>query len=128
MIDVCGLGDRQLAMRAVDDYERRGHSLGRLGLSAERLHRPGQSATHTVLELLARRRHGGRVSDTWFERLVERCLTIPGLPPWVRQHEVRDPAGNLIGRPDLACPQLLLGVEAHSRAFHFGQRDRKSVV
>ena len=27
-----------------------------------------------------------------------------------------------IGRLDLACPDLLLGVEAHSKRFHFGER------
>ncbi|WP_117000885.1 type IV toxin-antitoxin system AbiEi family antitoxin domain-containing protein [Desertimonas flava] len=122
VIDVSSLGDRDLAVRSVDDFERRGASLQWLGLTAERLHRPGQSGTRMVFELLARRRSGGRVPDTWFERLVERCVAIPGLPPWVRQHDVRDASGNLIGRPDLACPALLLGVEAHSRAFHFGQR------
>lgn len=122
VIDVAGLGDRDLAVRAVDDLERRGSSLNWLGRSAERLHRPGQSGTNVVFDVLARRRDGGRVPDTWFERLVERCLSIPGLPPWFRQYEVRDAAGGLIGRPDLACPALQLGVEAHSRTFHFGQR------
>ena len=33
-----------------------------------------------------------------------------------------DGGGRLIGRLDLACPEVLLGVEAHSREFHFGQR------
>lgn len=121
VVDVAGLGDLDLALRAVDDLQRRA-SLNWLGLTAERLHRPGLSGTRVVLELIARRRGGGRVPDTWFERLVERCLAIPGLPPWYPQYEVRDESGRLLGRPDLACPALLLGVEAHSRAFHFGQR------
>lgn len=122
VVDVSGLGDWDLAVRAVDDFERRGGSLKWLGRTAERLHRPGQSGTATVFELLARRRVGGRVPDTWFERLVERCIATPGLPPWVRQYEIRDAGGNVVARPDLACPTLLLAVEAHSRAFHFGQR------
>ncbi len=119
VVDVCGLGDPALALRAVDDFERRRASLNWLRLTAERLHRPGQSGTGTVLRLLERRQLGGRVSDTWFERLVERCLAAPGLPPWVRQHEIHH-EGQFVARVDLACPALLLAVEAHSRQFHFG--------
>jgi hypothetical protein len=122
VVDVCGLGDRDLALRSVDDFERRGFSLNWLRLTAERLHRPGQSGTRVVRDLLDRRQTGGRVPDTWFERLVEHCLAMAGLPPWVRQHEVFDDTGARLGRLDLACPDLLLGVEAHSKRFHFGQR------
>ena len=120
-VDVCGLADADLALRAVDHFQRKGHSLNWLRLTAERIHRPGQSGTRVVRELLNQRQQGGRVPDTWFERLVERCLAIPGLPPWVPQFEVFDDGGRLVGRPDLACPQLLYGVEAHSREFHFGR-------
>ena len=120
VVDVCGLGDRDLAQRAVDDFERRRARLNWLRMTAQRLHRPGQSGTRVALELLDRRQTGGRVPDSWFERLVERCLAIPGLPPWIRQHEVATADGQSIGRIDLACPALLLGVEAHSRQFHFG--------
>jgi len=120
VIDLCGLGDRNLAIRAVDDFERRGMSLNWLRLTADRLHRPGQSGTGIVRSLLDRRQAGGRVTDSWFERLVERCVTLPGLPPWERQYVVYD-GDCFAGRLDLACPALMLGVEAHSRKFHFGQ-------
>jgi hypothetical protein len=120
VIDVCGLGDTDLATRAVDDFERGRHSLNWLRLTADRLHRPGQAGTGEVLRLLDKRQRGGRVTDSWFERLVERCVAAPGLPPWLRQYEVYDGA-QFVGRLDLACPQLLLGVEAHSREFHFGR-------
>ncbi len=121
VVDVCSVVDGELALRAVDDFERRRASLNWLRLTAERVHRPGQSGTGTVFRLLDRRQRGGRVPDSWFERLVERCLEMPGLPPWVRQHEVVDANGCVIARLDLACPDLLYGVEAHSREFHFGQ-------
>jgi hypothetical protein len=121
VVDVCGLGDHKLAARVVDDFDRRGSSLNWLRLTTERLHRPGQSGTGVVFELLDRRQRGGRVPDSWFERLVAQCLHMPGLPPWVRQHEVRDSDGRVVARLDLACPALLLGVEAHSKQFHFGQ-------
>ena len=73
-------------------------------------------------KLLDRRQRGGRVPDSWFERLVERCISPIDLPPWVCQHVVRGDDGAVVGRLDLACPALLLGVEAHSRGFHFGAR------
>jgi hypothetical protein len=118
---VCDLAaklGRDAGLRALDDFERRGYSLGWLRSTVERLHRPGQSGTRIVSELLAQRH--GRAPDTWFERLVERCLQLPGLPPWTRQHEVRAPDGGFVGRIDLACVPLRLGVEAHSKRFHFG--------
>ena len=71
-------------------------------------------------ELLDRRQRAGRVPDSWFERLVERCVSRIDLPPWVCQHVVHGADGAVVGRLDLACPTLLLGVEGHSRQFHFG--------
>jgi len=88
-----------------------------LGTTAERLHRPGQAGTGIVLKLLSQR--SGRAPDSWFERLVEACLGLPDLPPFVRQYEVYDGA-RLVARPDLACVPLRLAVEAHSRDFPFG--------
>ena len=69
---------------------------------------------------LARRRDGGRLRDSWFERLVEECLRSSRLPRVERQFEVRGLDGALIGRVDLAFPSLRLAVEAHSRQFHTG--------
>ena len=122
VIDVCSVIDVETALRVVDDFERRGARLNWLRLTTERHHRPGQSGTRVVRDLLDRRQQGGRVPDSWFERLVERCISKSDLPPWVRQHEVRDGSGTVVGRLDLACPTLLLGVEAHSRSFHFSPK------
>ena len=52
------------------------------------------------------------------------CLRSPELPPLVRQHRVFDGRGRLAGILDLAFPSLRLGVEAHSRQFHFGRLPR----
>jgi len=75
-IDVCGLDDPDLSIRVVDHFERSGHSLNWLRLTAERLHRPGQSGAGVALGLLDSRQTGGRVPDSWFERLVEACVAI----------------------------------------------------
>ncbi len=86
--------------------------------TANRLHRPGQCGTRVLLELLDH--VSGPLRGSWFEKLVELCLQSPRLPPLERQWTVRDPRGRFVARLDLAMPAIRLGVEAHSRRFHFG--------
>lgn len=109
--------------RALDDARRRGTSLVWLRATAERLHRPGHAGSGVLLQLLRGVNPGQRVRDSWFEALIEGCLVSAVLPPLVRQHEVRDAAGRLVGRLDLAFPSIRLGVEAHSRLHHYGSRE-----
>jgi len=121
---LCDLGSvvgRDRVERALDDARRRGVSLRWVQRTAERLHRPGQAGTGVMLELLREAQHEPAVRGSWFEKLVERCLHAPDLPPLTRQHAVRDAKGRLAGILDLAFPSLRLGVEAHSRQFHFGR-------
>lgn len=115
--DLAGQFGGDVAVRAIDDFERRGFSLGWLAGTADRLHRPDQTGTGIVRRLLAER--SGPVPDSWFERMVEACVAIPGLPPWSRQYPVVE-GDRLLGRVDLACVPLRLAVEAHSKRFHFG--------
>jgi hypothetical protein len=112
----------RLVERALDDARRRGTSLEWLRRTATRLHRPGQSGTGVLLELLAAVDPAVRPRGSWFEHLVERCLASPTLPPLERQWTVRDASGRFVARLDLAFPSIRLGVEAHSRAFHFGRQ------
>ena len=121
---LCDLGSvvhPLLVERAFDDVRRRGVSLRWIQSTAERLHRPGQAGTGVVLDLLDAAQRQPSVRGSWFERLVEGCLRSPELPPLVRQHRVLDGRGRLVGILDLAFPSLRLGVEAHSRRFHFGR-------
>jgi hypothetical protein len=106
--------------QALDDARRRRASLKWLNDTARRLHRPGQRGTGVLLALLQEAAVEGRAPDSWFERLVERCLACPDLPPLVRQHVVRDERGRFTARIDVALPSIKLGIEAHSRAFHTG--------
>jgi very-short-patch-repair endonuclease len=107
--------------RAFDDARRRGVSLRWLEITATRLHGPGQRGTGVLLRVLADARRAPTVRGSWFEKLVEDCLQSSELPPLVRQHEVHDDDGRLVGILDLAFPSIRLGVEAHSRQFHFGR-------
>ncbi len=44
----------------------------------------------------------------------------PRLPEVVPQYEILDASGRFVARVDLAIPSVRLGLEAHSRRFHFG--------
>jgi very-short-patch-repair endonuclease len=111
--------------QALDDARRRGASLRWLWQTAERLHRPGQSGTGTLLRLLESIDPRQPVRDSWFEALIERCLRSPRLPPLERQYRVADGDGQLVARVDVAIPVVKLAVEAHSRRHHFGSQPER---
>jgi hypothetical protein len=60
------------------------------------------------------------LSESWLEELMVRLVESPGMPAVVRQHVVSDPNGSFVGRLDAAMPEIKLGLEGHSREFHFG--------
>jgi len=62
----------------------------------------------------------GRLPASWFEELLALCLDDPTLPEMVLQHPIRDMCGRIVARADIAFPSVRLGLEAHSREFHFG--------
>jgi very-short-patch-repair endonuclease len=109
-------------LQALDDARRRRLSTAWMRRTAVRLHRPGQRGTGTLLALLDQAGIEARGPDSWFERLVERCLVSAELPELHRQYVVRDRTGCFVGRLDAAFPSIKLGIEAHSRAYHEGQR------
>ena len=112
--------DRKRVSRALTSARRRHIDLDLLRSTAERLHRPGQSGTGTLLRLLDAIPTEGRVPDSWFEELLRLCVDSPRLPPLVLQHPIIDAFGRVVARPDIAFPTVRLGLEAHSRRFHFG--------
>jgi hypothetical protein len=42
------------------------------------------------------------------------------VPEIVLQHPIRDEHGRIVARPDIGIPEVKLGLEAHSRRFHWG--------
>jgi hypothetical protein len=112
--------DRRLVGRALTDARRRGVSLDWLRATAERLHRPGQRGTGVLLRHLDAIPFEGRVPDSWFEELVALCLADARLPEVLPQYEILDANGRFVARVDLGFPSVKLGLEAHSRRFHFG--------
>lgn len=58
---------------------------------------------------------------TWFEELLALCLDDASLPEMHFQYPIRDDGGRIVARPDIAFPSVRLGLEAHSREFHFDE-------
>ncbi len=106
--------------QVLDDALRRGVSSRWIAQTLERLARPGVGGPGSLRRVLSRPDRRGPLPDSMFERLVERACAEIGLPPPVRQHVVHDRHGQLVGRIDVAWPSLGIGVEAHSRRWHFG--------
>lgn len=113
--------DDQAVRRALTSARRRnGIDLWALRATAERLHRPGQSGTGRLLRVLDRVPWEGRLPDSWFEEMLALAFTDPSLPEAVPQCPIRDADGRVVARTDIGFPSVRLGLEAHSRQFHFG--------
>jgi hypothetical protein len=106
--------------RALTSARRRGTSLRWIQLTANRLHRPGWTGASVLLRQLATIPYEGRVPDSWFEELVACCLDDPEIPPITLQYPIRNRDGRIVARTDIGIPSVRLGLEAHSRRFHFG--------
>lgn len=106
--------------QALTDARRRRMDLAELRSVAERLHRPGPTGTGVLLRLLDAIPCEGRVPDSWLEELLAACLRHRGMPDVIAQYEIRDANGILIAVTDLGIPAVRLGLEGHSRQFHFG--------
>ena len=120
LADLGAVVEPLLVRRALTDARRRGTSLRWIQLTANRLHRPGPSGTGVLLEQLARLPFEGRVPDSWFEELLALCLDDPEIPPIELQCPIRDDTGRVVAKTDIGIPAVRLGLEAHSRRFHFG--------
>jgi hypothetical protein len=121
---LCDLGsvvNPMLVRRALTSARRRGIDLDALWDAAERLHRPNQRGTGTLMRILRQVPHEGTLPATWFEELVALCVADSSLPPLVLQCPITDASGRIIARADVGFPSVRLGLEAHSRRFHWGE-------
>ncbi len=110
---VCG--DPLVVRRALTDARRRGTSLRWVQSTAERLHRPGQRGSGTLLRQLAAIPCEGRVPDSWFGELLALCIADVKLGRVVPQYEIRRADGRFVARTDIGLPAVRLGLEARSR-------------
>lgn len=104
--------------RALDSALRDGASPRWIEKTLGRLRRPGPTGLQILESIIADPARSGRLSESVLEAVVERAIADPDLPSPVRQYELRLATG--IRRLDLAFPEAKLGVEAHSRLFHWG--------
>jgi hypothetical protein len=88
--------------------------------TAIRLHRPGQSGTGVLLEALQRWSVEGTIPVSWFEVLLRCMIHHPDIPALVPQYVITNDAGGFVARLDFGIPAARLGIEGHSRKFHFG--------
>ena len=117
---LCLLGPHvsdEVLERCLDDYLRT-ESERWLDETAERLrgHKPGGVRALERIRNDPRRAVG--VTDSWMERVVAKLVALPWMPPIELQHPVAVDGRHF--RLDIACPELMLGVEAHGRSFHWG--------
>ena len=112
--------DSLAVRRALTGVRRRRTSVRWLFETSDRLHRPGQRGTGVLLRHIAAIPCEGRVPESWFEELLAMCLCDADVPPVVPQYEIRDEHGLFVARVDIGIPSVRLGLEAHSRRFHFG--------
>jgi hypothetical protein len=104
--------------QALDDAMRKGFSVRWITETLDRIDRPGKSGTAALRRVLGRPDRAGRTPDSRFERLIERLIVGASLPRPVRQHPVHDATGKLLGRLDVAWPDIQLGIEATSKRWH----------
>ena len=120
---LCDLGvvvDDDTVEAALDAAVRMGCSMRWIIDTLDRVDRPGSSGTASLRRVLARPDREGRTPDSRFERIVQRAIVGAALPQPVRQHPVFDVEGKLLGRIDVAWPDLKLGIEATSKRWHGG--------
>ncbi len=120
LADLGAVVSDDLVQRALTAARRRRIELIELRAVVDRLHRPGPSGTGALRRLLDRIPFEGRVPDSWLEELLAVCAADPGLPAAIPQYEIRDDRGIVVARTDLGMPSVRLGLEGHSRQFHFG--------
>jgi hypothetical protein len=101
---------------------RRIHRVNPLWLqqTALRVHRPGQPGSGVMIRALRRWSAEGNLPDSWFEELLRCMLDHPDIPAIVPQYVLTSESGAFVARIDLGIPAASLGIEGHSRNFHFG--------
>lgn len=121
LIDVAAVADPQVVELALEDaLRKRLTSLARLRWMLERegRHRRGAKA---LRELVAGCDATGRVTESGFETRLYQALRRGHLELPVRQYEIRDGHGALLGRADFAYPGSRLALEAVSYRWHSGR-------
>ncbi len=118
---LCLLGrcaDDDFVSLMLDEYLRT-ESKAWLLRTLERLHRSNDSGTARLTRVLNDTNRVGGVTDSMMERMLVDTLSGANIGGLVVQHPVT--VGGRTYRLDLAIPAIKLGIEAHSRTYHWGR-------
>ncbi len=117
---LCLFGDRArrpLVERCLDEFLRT-ESTTWLDRTLDRLTIPGVSGPRVLIDVMCDPKRVRGATDSWMERVVAQLLANPESPPLSLQHAIE--VNGRRRRVDLAIPSIKLGIEAHSRTFHWG--------
>lgn len=120
LVDLCSVSDHQAVELAFECALRR--RLASIEQIAEALAGRQGAGGRWVLSSLIER-FPGVATDSALEVIVWDILIAGGLPPPIRQYEIRSGRGAFVARVDLAYPEALLAIEADGREFHSSRRD-----
>lgn len=122
LLDLASMLDRIRLEAALDAALRDGHaSVPHLLRRLEAMGSRGRTGSVMLRDLLEDRR-GGRGHESPKEIELARLFDGDGQPPLVRQYELRDAAGVLVARFDLADPVAWVALEYESYRHHFGRQ------
>ncbi len=116
---LCSLGPHvptNVLERCLDEFLRT-DSMRWLEQTMDRLGSRNPGGVAALQKVLEHPKRVSGVTDSWFERVVADLVSLPWMPPIILQHELAVQGRRY--RIDIACPALKLGVEAHSRSFHW---------
>ena len=103
--------------RCLDEFTRT-NSIRWLTDTLERLSAPNCRGTTRLSKVLNDPRRTAGRTESWFERVVADLLARKDLPPLELQYPVTVNSDRY--RIDVAIPSVRLGIEAHSRTYHWG--------
>ncbi len=110
-------GDLRFVEECLDVFLR-SESTAWLDRTLSRMWTPHAAGPRLLAAVMQDPRRVQGVTDSWMERVVVQLVATPWMPPVCLQQPVAvDGRTFLI---DIAIPELMLGIEAHGRSFHWG--------
>lgn len=103
--------------RCLDEFLR-SESARWLEATMERQFTPHAKGPRLLAAVMSDPRRVQGVTDSWIERVTAQLIATTWMPPVELQHRVEIEGRSFF--TDVAIPELLLGVEAHGRSFHWG--------
>ncbi len=103
--------------RCLDDFTRT-QRMSWLVQTLDRLWAPNCGGTTVLAKILGDPKRVDGITDSWMERLVANLVARVGVPEIAVQYPVS--VGGRDYRLDVAVPSIKLGLEGHSRKFHWG--------